>query len=76
MNLNVQPVAVVRNRERSKRPEHMIAVQHLTDLLAGADAGLALFDEDLKLVFANDRYLTLCGYSRQEAAMVALNCLC
>ena len=68
MKLNVQPVAVVRNRERSKRPEHMIAVQHLTDILAGADAGIALFDEDLKLVFANDRYLTLCGYSRQEAA--------
>lgn len=68
MRLNVQPVAAVNNRERINRPETTIALQQLTDLLAGADAGLALFDEDLKLVFANDRYLTLCGYSKEDAA--------
>ncbi|NNE21208.1 MAG: PAS domain-containing protein [Rhizobiales bacterium] len=42
------------------------SVDHVTDLLCGAEAGLALFDRDLKLVFANGQYLQLCGYSRHE----------
>lgn len=42
------------------------SVDHVTDLLCGAEAGLALFDRDLKLVFANGQYLELCGYSRHE----------
>ena len=42
------------------------SIDHVTDLLSGAEAGLALFDKDLKLVFANGQYLELCGYSRQE----------
>ena len=36
-------------------------------LLSGVNAGLALFDTDLNLNFANKRYFELCAYSREEA---------
>ncbi|MEO1331568.1 MAG: PAS-domain containing protein, partial [Pseudomonadota bacterium] len=35
-------------------------------LLEGTEAGLALFDPDWRLVFANPRYATLCGYALDE----------
>ncbi len=37
-------------------------------LLSGSDSGLALFDQDMKLVLANKKYCELCGYTAQEAA--------
>ena len=40
----------------------------LDALMLGADAGLALFDADLKLLACNDLYLTLCGYKPEDAA--------
>ena len=39
----------------------------LMALLSGANAGLAVFDQDLCLTFANDQYIELCGYSPEEA---------
>ena len=42
------------------------SVRQLEDLLAGADAGLALFDVDRRLVYANPNYRLLCGYSPEE----------
>ena len=39
----------------------------LLDLVSGAKAGVAAFDSDLKLTFANLQYIDLCGYSEQEA---------
>ena len=47
-------------------PTAAFSIDHVADLLSGAEAGLALFDSDLKLVFANGQYLALCGYSRDE----------
>ncbi len=63
--------------ERGKQHAGMISAHQsdagqvvvmLNDLLAGTDAGLALFDREMKLVFANNKYLSLCGYSAEEAA--------
>ncbi len=39
----------------------------LQGLLEGTDSGLALFDADLKLIYANARYNELFGYSASEA---------
>jgi PAS domain-containing protein len=38
----------------------------LEALMLGADAGLALFDPELKLVACNELYRTLCGYGADE----------
>ena len=40
--------------------------RQLEDLLAGAEAGLALFDTERKLVYANPNYRQLCGYTADE----------
>lgn len=40
--------------------------RQLEDLLAGAEAGLALFDQKRELVYANPNYQRLCGYSPEE----------
>jgi len=42
------------------------SIRQLEDLLSGAEAGLALFDSNLHLVYVNPTYLTLCGYSAEE----------
>ncbi len=40
----------------------------ITDVFAGADIGLALFDTQLSLLACNSLYRTLCGYLPKEAA--------
>lgn len=45
-----------------------LSVDALLSVISGANAGVALFDEALRLVFADQRYRELCGYSRVEAA--------
>ena len=42
------------------------SIRQLEDLLSGAEAGLALFDRERRLVYANPRYLKLCGYTLEE----------
>jgi signal transduction histidine kinase len=42
------------------------SIRQLEDLLSGAEAGLALFDHNRHLVYANPSYLKLCGYSVDE----------
>ena len=42
------------------------SIRQLEDLLSGAEAGLALFDCERRLVYANPRYLKLCGYTLEE----------
>ena len=39
----------------------------ISDFIDAVDIGLALFDNDLNLLEANDIYYRLCGYSRDEA---------
>ncbi|MEM7311968.1 MAG: PAS-domain containing protein [Planctomycetota bacterium] len=38
-------------------------------LLSGFNAGIAIFDSDLRLTFANSEYLDLFGYATQEAKL-------
>ncbi len=42
------------------------SIRQLEDLLSGTEAGLALFDEARRLVYANPSYLKFCGYSTEE----------
>ncbi len=42
------------------------SIRQLEDLLTGAEAGLALFDQERCLVYANPRYIKLCGYTLDE----------
>ena len=44
-----------------------LSAEALLALLAGANAGLAMFDDKLKLLFANEQYLQLCEYSHTDA---------
>ena len=41
----------------------------LFTMLTGANTGLAIFDEDLNLSFANEQYIVLCGYEAGEARL-------
>jgi signal transduction histidine kinase len=43
-------------------------LSELAHILAGADVGLALFDQQLRLLACNPLYQTLCGYQLQETA--------
>jgi PAS domain S-box-containing protein len=52
-------------RQRGRSGPHLSELAHL---LAGADVGLALFDEQLKLLAYNPLYQTLCGYQLSEIA--------
>ena len=47
---------------------HALSTDSLVALLSGFDAGIAIFDSELTLVFANAQYLELFGYSAEEAA--------
>ena len=38
----------------------------LIDIFDGVDVGLAVFDGNLELIRANDRYHDLCGYSKES----------
>ena len=42
------------------------SIRQLEDLLSGAEAGLALFDSNRRLVYANPSYAKLCGYTLEE----------
>jgi len=42
------------------------SIRQLEDLLSGAEAGLALFDSNRLLVYANPNYLKLCGYQIED----------
>ena len=44
-----------------------LSPEALFTLLTGANTGLAIFDQDLNLNFANSNYITLCGYEGCEA---------
>jgi signal transduction histidine kinase len=46
--------------------EAQYSVRQLEDLLSGAESGLALFDRNRRLVYANPSYLTLCGYRVED----------
>jgi signal transduction histidine kinase len=46
---------------------HELTTESLLALLSGVNAGLAMFDADLTLSFANGRYMELFGYTEQEA---------
>ena len=51
------------------RPDDIIpdaASIELADIFGASNAGLALFDEDLRLVTANEGYRRLCGYSMSD----------
>ncbi|MEM9059641.1 MAG: PAS-domain containing protein [Pseudomonadota bacterium] len=41
----------------------------LTEMLEGANAGLAVFDSDLNLIFANELYLQICEYTEIDACV-------
>ena len=43
-----------------------LSADTLLALLSGANAGLALFDTDLNLVYADERYAELCDYSQSD----------
>lgn len=47
---------------------HALSNETLIAMLSGIDAGVALFDSDLRLTFANPHYLELFGYSEHEAS--------
>jgi signal transduction histidine kinase len=38
------------------------------DIFGGIELGLAVFDREFKLIRANDKYCSMCGYSRTQAA--------
>jgi len=46
--------------------EAQYSLRQLEDLLSGAESGLALFDIDRRLVYANPNYLKLCGYRVED----------
>lgn len=46
--------------------ETQYSIRQLEDLLSGAEAGLALFDRERLLVYANQNYLKLCGYRIED----------
>lgn len=52
------------SEDRARRPE----AGSVDAIMLGADAGLALFDHDLRLIACNQDYRTLCGYSMAETA--------
>lgn len=54
------------NRSAAAEATELTADALLT-LLSGANAGLAVFDENLCLTFANEQYVELCGYEPEEA---------
>ncbi len=47
-------------------PGVAFTASELDVLVNDAGVGLAFFDADLRLIFANQRYATLCGYSSEE----------
>ena len=48
---------------------HALSTDALIALLSGFNAGIAIFDSDLRLTFANSEYLDLFGYTTQEAKL-------
>lgn len=52
--------------EPTSGTETQYSIRQLEDLLSGAEAGLALFDGNRRLVYANPSYLTLCGYRVED----------
>ena len=58
----ILPTSVAANRVSDAPGESV----ELAAVLAGADVGLALFDQDLKLLAANALYQALCGYQPEE----------
>ena len=60
MNLNVQ-------RKPSEDMACELESSDVGAILQATEVGLALFDQDLQLVHANDAYIELCGYEEGEA---------
>ena len=50
----------------NQRTEADYSLRQLEDLLSAAESGLALFDRNRCLVYANPSYLTLCGYRTED----------
>jgi len=54
------------SEDKAEGTDSHYSIRQLEDLLSGTEAGLALFDSERRLVYANPRYLKLCGYTVEE----------
>jgi signal transduction histidine kinase len=64
-NSNVSPFNAGSDIEKTELTKGNNSAE-ISDLFAGADVGLALFDSQLRLLACNDLYKSLCGYLTAE----------
>jgi signal transduction histidine kinase len=62
---NVTPFNTVSEIEQTELVTNKNSAE-ISDLFAGADVGLALFDAELRLLACNDLYKSLCGYQTSD----------